>query len=183
MCSSDLATMLEYITGYVMEQLFKVRYWDYSNKRFNINGYICLSSSIAWGFLTILMTEVVHQPIERLIRGIPIELLSVGVVALTLWIGCDFIQSFQTALDLREVLIRVEYAKEELQALQSRLDTRVDIAIAVIQDEIRLKREQHEVEIEARKEAFRKVLRGNPTLTSARFKDAIEDLRSRTSKM
>ena len=44
------ATALEYVTGAVMERLFKVRYWDYSDKKFNINGYICLGSSIAWGF-------------------------------------------------------------------------------------------------------------------------------------
>ena len=50
------ATALEYVTGYVMEQLFKVRYWDYSSQKFQVHGYICLSSSIAWGFLTILMT-------------------------------------------------------------------------------------------------------------------------------
>ena len=48
-----------------MEQLFKVRYWDYSNQKFNLHGYICLSSSIAWGFLTIFMTHVIHKPIER----------------------------------------------------------------------------------------------------------------------
>ena len=43
------ATALEYVTGYVMERLFKIRYWDYSNQPFNVHGYICLSSSIAWG--------------------------------------------------------------------------------------------------------------------------------------
>ena len=44
------ATALEYVTGAVMERLFRVRYWDYSKHRFNLNGHICLSSSIAWGF-------------------------------------------------------------------------------------------------------------------------------------
>ena len=55
------ATALEYVTGYVMERLFKIRYWDYSNQPFNVHGYICLSSSIAWGFLTIFLTEVDPQ--------------------------------------------------------------------------------------------------------------------------
>ena len=59
------ATLLEYVTGWGMERLFKMKYWDYSNQRFNVKGYICLSSSIAWGFLTILLTEVIHRPIER----------------------------------------------------------------------------------------------------------------------
>ena len=50
------ATILEYITGWAMEQLFKVKYWEYSNQRFQLNGYICLSPSIAWGFLTLFFT-------------------------------------------------------------------------------------------------------------------------------
>ena len=44
------ATLLEYVTGWGMERLFKMKYWDYSSQRFNVKGYICLSSSIAWGF-------------------------------------------------------------------------------------------------------------------------------------
>ena len=60
------ATALEYVTGAVMERLFKVRYWDYSSQPFQLHGYICLSSSIAWGFLTILMTDVIHDPYESI---------------------------------------------------------------------------------------------------------------------
>ena len=46
------ATVLELVTGLTMEALFKVRYWDYSNQKFNYKGVICLSSTLAWGFLT-----------------------------------------------------------------------------------------------------------------------------------
>lgn len=49
------ATVLEYFTGEAMVRLFKVRYWDYSNQHFQYKGHICLSSSIAWGFLSIAM--------------------------------------------------------------------------------------------------------------------------------
>ena len=65
------ATALEYVTGVVMEALFKVRYWDYSNQKFNFQGQICLSSTLAWGGLTILMTRVVHKPVEQLMLAIP----------------------------------------------------------------------------------------------------------------
>lgn len=53
-------TLLEYATGYVMELLFHMRYWDYTGKKGNINGYICLQSSIAWGFLSRLLTAQGH---------------------------------------------------------------------------------------------------------------------------
>ena len=59
------ATVLEYVTGVTMEALFKVRYWDYSKNKFNFQGHICLGSSLAWGGLTILMTEFIHKPIEH----------------------------------------------------------------------------------------------------------------------
>lgn len=44
------ATLLELVTGICMENLFHVRYWDYSNQKFHYKGHICLSSSVAWGF-------------------------------------------------------------------------------------------------------------------------------------
>ena len=50
------ATVLEYVTGVTMEALFKVRYWDYSNQKFNFQGHVCLGTTLAWGLLTILMT-------------------------------------------------------------------------------------------------------------------------------
>ena len=65
------ATALEYITGAVMERLFKVRYWDYSHHRFNLNGHICLSSSIAWGFFSIFLVRFLHPPVGRLLVRVP----------------------------------------------------------------------------------------------------------------
>lgn len=54
------ATALEYVTGVCMEKLFKVRYWDYSKQKFNYKGQICLSSTLAWGGLTIFLLKVIH---------------------------------------------------------------------------------------------------------------------------
>lgn len=46
-----VATVLEYVTGVLMETIFHAHWWDYSNQKFNFQGKICLSSSIAWGSL------------------------------------------------------------------------------------------------------------------------------------
>ena len=48
------ATVLEYVTGACMERMFHVRYWDYSNQKLNLNGHICLTSSLAWGIFSVL---------------------------------------------------------------------------------------------------------------------------------
>ena len=47
------ATALEYVTGAVMERIFHMRYWDYSEEPLNLNGQICLKVSVAWGFFSL----------------------------------------------------------------------------------------------------------------------------------
>ena len=116
------ATALEYVTGVTMEALFKVRYWDYSDQPFNFQGHICLSSSLAWGFLTILMTKVIHRPVEQFVLSIPGEVLFPVTMFLTIYIVADFTLSFKAAMELRDILIRMQRLKEEVERLQRRLD-------------------------------------------------------------
>lgn len=115
------ATVLEYVTGWAMERLFKVRYWDYSNQRFNVNGYICLSSSIAWGFLTLLLTEVLHKPVERLVLGISTGTAMGLACAVSVMFAADTVESFRAALDLGRALEMVTRMKGDLEELQLQL--------------------------------------------------------------
>ena len=125
------ATLLELVTGMTMEALFKVRYWDYSNQKFNYKGHICLSSTIAWGFLTIFMTQFLHKVVEKLVLSIPYNILTILTVVLSVYIVADFTLSFKAAMDLRDVLIGLDKARAEMEKIQKRLD----VLIAVANDE------------------------------------------------
>ena len=216
------ATALEYVTGVVMEALFKVRYWDYSNQKFNFQGQICLSSTLAWGGLTILMTRVVHKPVEGLVFAIPEGVLSVVTFVLTIYIVADFTLSFKAAIDLRDVLIKMEAAKEELERVQKRLDViialsneeweakkqerslRAEELVASIEErlsslkeriqsevsaypdgikeEIQELRMKYRINIEKRVQPgvlknYKQVFKGNPSMVSRRFKDALQELK------
>ena len=138
------ATALEYVTGVVMEALFKVRYWDYTGRVMNFQGRICLRSSLAWGFLTILMTRVIHRPIESMMYAMPEKVLHYLTVVLTIYIVADFTLSFKAALDLRDIMVKIERAKEELGRMQKRLD----VLIAFSNDE----KEQKLLDREERRE-------------------------------
>lgn len=142
------ATLLEYVTGVVMEALFKVRYWDYSNQKFNFQGHICLTSTLAWGGLTILMTEVIHKPVEQFILSIPMQVLSAVTFLLTAWIFADFALSFRAALDLRDVLIKLEDVKIELGHLQMRMD----FVIALTGEELEKKVQEYKDGLKQRRE-------------------------------
>lgn len=116
------ATALEYVVGVLMELLFKVRYWDYSNKFLNINGHVCLESTLVWGFFTVLFTHYLQIPVEMFITSIPYNFLSIFTTVLTVYVSCDFMIAFKTALDIRDFLTYMEKAKEEMGRIQKRLD-------------------------------------------------------------
>lgn len=183
------ATALEYVTGVVMEMLFKVRYWDYSNRPFNFQGHICLRSSVVWGFFTILMTRVIHTPIEQKVLAIPGRVLAWVTVLLTIYIVADFTLSFKAALDLRDILIKIERAKEELERMQRRLD----VIVAFNNEEKELKKQEREerrelwlnemtASLEQRFAAIKETLLSKPSAYGESVREEIAELRGRFSE-
>lgn len=166
------ATLLEYVTGVAMEALFKVRYWDYSNQRFNFQGHICLSSSLAWGLLTIFMTEWLHRSVERMVLAIPSGWLTGITLFLTAIIGADFALSFKAAIDLRDVLIKMEKAKEEMAHIQKR----IDVIIALTNADMAVRREELSGNFEDRLDRIRELI-------SQRHEKSFEDIRKELAEL
>ena len=116
------ATALEYVVGAVMEQLFKVRYWDYTKQTCNLNGYICLTSSLAWGFFSDLMVYVIHPPIDRLLHKLPVLLVDPLAAVIAAAFIVDTVKSTKAAIDLREVLTRLTEENTELRKLAQKAE-------------------------------------------------------------
>lgn len=72
-----ICSILEYFTSLVMEKLFKTRWWDYSNYRFNINGRICLETMWLFGVLACFVMYVVNPPLIKMLESIPNLLFNV----------------------------------------------------------------------------------------------------------
>lgn len=124
------ATVLEYFTGVIMERMFGVRYWDYSDQKFNFQGQICLSSTIVWGFLALLLVEIVQRPIEQAVLLVDEKILTNITFVFTIVFTFDFASAFRTAIDLKDVLMQAERAKKELERMQKR----VEVLEAVVND-------------------------------------------------
>lgn len=82
-----LTTALEFVTGYILEKVFHNKWWDYSNKPFNVKGYICLKFSIYWGLACTFIMKIVHPAIYKAVTWIP---FIPGVVILSI-LMCVFI--------------------------------------------------------------------------------------------
>ena len=63
-----VCSLLEYFTSYFMEKLFKARWWDYSQRRFNIYGRICLETMLPFGILGTTVVYLIHPIIIKFVN-------------------------------------------------------------------------------------------------------------------
>lgn len=171
------ATVLEYITGMLMEHLFHVKYWDYSKQKFNINGYICPLASLCWGCFSVMAACVVHPPIAEAVRKLPGNIVTVVVCVLTAAETVDFIFSFREALDMKEFLVQVERSKAQIRRLQDKLRQTAD----GISDTYRIRLERKSGQKVFRKSAYldkiharRRILAEMLEEISARVENAVK---------
>lgn len=66
-----LTSALEWVTGLVLEKVFHHQWWDYSDKRFNLNGYICLQFSLLWGVACVFIMRFMIPLADIFVQLIP----------------------------------------------------------------------------------------------------------------
>ena len=185
------ATILEYFTGMAMEKLFHMRYWDYTDKPFNIKGYVCLTSSVAWGFFSVAHVMYIHKTVEHILLFLPKNIVDIVVFAVTVVAVVDCTQSFNAAMDLREMLEKSKEYNEKLH----KLERRVDVVAAVFDDDIKKIKEKsakklHDIEeyirdpklfVKKRKNIRLgrsvRILKRNPGVISKEFSEALNDMK------
>ena len=75
-------TFVEYVTGRIMEMSLHKKWWDYSSKRWNLDGYICLQYSIVWGILGVLSVKFVTPVLMKLYHMVPSFMMQIALWAL-----------------------------------------------------------------------------------------------------
>lgn len=103
-----ICSILEYTTSFVMEKLFKIRWWDYSNRKFNINGRICLETMIPFGILGCLMIYFVNPFIFAIIDMIPSNLINIIAVILFIIYLVDNAVSITIISNLKDITLDVK---------------------------------------------------------------------------
>lgn len=63
-----IGTLVEYFISLIGEFIFHIKWWDYSNLPFNLNGRICIAFSILWGFLAIFFIRNIHPHVEKFVN-------------------------------------------------------------------------------------------------------------------
>ncbi len=99
--SMIICSLLEYITSYLMEKIFKARWWDYRDRKFNINGRICLETLVPFGLGSLIIMYVVNPFILKLLDIIPDVIIYVVFILIFIMFILDIIISFNAISKIR----------------------------------------------------------------------------------
>lgn len=84
-------SIVEYVISWLGEIVFHIKWWDYSNMPFDINGRICLLFTIFWGILALVLMRLINPYIEKFIDKIPKKLFSVLTIGGTILLILDLL--------------------------------------------------------------------------------------------
>lgn len=175
-----LASLIELITGYLMEVLFNSKWWDYSNERFNIKGYICLKFSIIWGLLSVVFMKFINPLVSRVVFFIMRNFGEVLYSFLFAGLIIDIVLTVNSLIafkalfkELQEILLETKSNMEELKEnLALEVKEKIEGRIGYLSD-------VKERLIGRISQRHIYLIKAYPHLKSKKFDLAIEDIRKR----
>ena len=112
-----LPSALELVGGWALYKLYHTRWWDYSDKPFNIGGYICLEFSLLWGVGTLVMMKAIHPTIAGLVELVPPFIGFLLMCFLYAVYAADVVVTAVAASDLTRELDALENVADSIHAV------------------------------------------------------------------
>lgn len=184
--SMVLTSALEFFIGFIMEQFFHDKWWDYSENPFNIKGYICLEFSLVWGAACVLVVDVIHPMIFKLICAIPEKLSLWLMVFFTAVLIADAVITLWNMLKLPKRLRAIDELEKAMTAVSDAIGEKVYEGVERSKERSEAFDEKHPELAERRKEAFEDVLEKRSEINrevKAREDERLEALRAKKAEL
>lgn len=135
-----ITSTIEWLTGYFLEKMFHAKWWDYSDKKFNVMGYICLRFSIYWGAIGVFVIKIVNPLIMRGLSYLEGPLyLSIGSL-LMLYFALDGYKTVRGMIDLRNLILELERLSMQFKNDVERISLPIRQDIERVRDDFEVKR-------------------------------------------
>lgn len=108
-----ICSLLEYTTSYILEKLFKTRWWDYSQRKFNINGRICLETLIPFGVMSLLVLYLLNPFITHALDLLTTSTINVLSLLLLILFVSDLIISVFITNRIKGISLNINYESAE----------------------------------------------------------------------
>lgn len=118
-----LTTAIELVGGWALFKIYHIRWWDYSNMKFNLGGYICPQFSLLWGLGSVLMIKVFHPLLARGSNPMPFKVMLILDIVLLLIFAVDVGVSTAAAIGLNKYLREIDELRARLRVTSDKLTT------------------------------------------------------------
>ncbi len=108
---SLISAVWEYFTSLGLEVAFKTRWWDYSNRKFNLNGRVALDYTILFGIGGYLLWRFINPLFNIIFNNITPDYLLAFIIAFYILFLIDTINTFKDLLRLRDIIIKLNKLK------------------------------------------------------------------------
>ena len=149
-----VTSSIEWLTGYLLEKMFHAKWWDYSDEKFNIMGYVCLKFSIYWAFIGVFVIQIVNPLIMQgisLLEG-PLY-VPLGIMLVT-YFTVDGYKTVRGMINLRNLILELERISAQLRLDVERLSQPLRQELERVKGEIEDKRISLSSELKGRIEDF-----------------------------
>ena len=99
--SAFVCTIMEYMTSLILEKIFHARWWDYTEKKFNLAGRVCLENSCLFGLGGVVIVRVIHPFVEGIIKSLPLKALFIIAIVLFVIFLVDVIITITTMCQVK----------------------------------------------------------------------------------
>lgn len=110
-----LLSLLEYAAGWMLERAFKIKWWDYSQYKFNLSGRVCLLNSLYWGVLGVVVMKLVHPGLAKLASLFSPQRQLMIISLFLFYFFLDLAASLRRAADFGKVIQELEAYAEKLE--------------------------------------------------------------------
>ena len=107
-----ICSVLEYFTSYIMEKLFKTRLWDYSEKKFNLNGRICGENAILFGLGGVAIIYIFHPILNEILNQLSKNAIMIIGIILFIILITDTAISFNIMNRFKKTISNIEAKKD-----------------------------------------------------------------------
>lgn len=96
-----IGSVIELVTGLILEKIFELRLWDYSELKFNVGGYICLRHSLVWGILGMFILKIINPLFMMVFGKLPYVLGIVFLIVIGLLFLLDTVTTIMALLKIK----------------------------------------------------------------------------------
>lgn len=187
--SALLVTALEWVTGLLLEKIFHHKWWDYSDRPLNIQGYICVPFSLLWGAACVLIVKGIHPALYRAALLIPVWLGAVLLSVMCIALAADTYVTAAGILKLNRRLEHMGEIAEELHRLSDQLGENIyQNMMAGIEKREQIKakmeelRQKYEEVLKSQVGAERRIFNAFPGMRSGKYEKQIAELKEHLKK-